>query len=151
MARPFGIPLAPLLLGLGGLLPFAALSGLVLLGGSRALGIGEMGAFRALVTYGAVIASFLGGIRWGVAVRDEARAGPTDYVLSVVPPLVAWAILALPPPSAALGLAVLIGGWGALDQDLPKRGLAPPWFGALRALLSGGAALALAVAWWASS
>lgn len=139
-----GIPAVPLALGLGGLLPFAGLAAVAVAGG--ALGFGAGDALRAIVLYGAIIASFLGGIRWGAALRGEGRADAADYVLSIAPALAAWACLLLEPGRSALALAALVAAWGFVDQDLPRRGLAPPWFGRLRAILSAGAALSLAAA-----
>ena len=92
-----GLPSSAAWLGAAGLIPFVvlALSAPFLPAAHRA------GALFALGAYGAVILSFLGGVRWGVAIA----AAPTDrdgttlagaLVLSVVPSLAAW--LALPRP-----------------------------------------------------
>lgn len=139
-------PLTPFLLGAAGLLPFGFLAILLLTGWHDALGLTAQGTEVALVTYGALIASFLGGIRWGVALREGGAAGPRDFALSVVPSLAAWACLALPGPWDLRALGALILLWGVVDQGLVRRGLAPSWFGPLRALLSGGAGLALLAA-----
>ncbi|MBV9079171.1 MAG: DUF3429 domain-containing protein [Methylobacteriaceae bacterium] len=136
------IPPAPLVLGLGGLVPFVVLTIVLLLGWGDRLPI----ARPALLTYGAVIASFLGGIRWGLALREADSAARFDLALSVVPSLLAWGCLALPRPFDLAGLAALILAWGFIDRDLPRRGLAPPWFGRLRLLLSTIAGLTLAAA-----
>jgi hypothetical protein len=129
-------------LGLSGLIPFIGLSALCLAGTGPVLGISPR---AALVVYGAVIASFLGGIRWGTALREP---GPSwrDLTLSVVPSLVAWACLALRAPLDLAGLGLLVLVWGLVDQDMPRRGLAPAWFGRLRLLLSGVAGLSLLAA-----
>ena len=82
------------------------------------------------MVYGAVIASFLGGIRWGLvaAEPDEGRV-TLDYVLAVVPSLLAWAELALPPAWDLQAGGALILLWGLVDQELIRRGLAPAWLG----------------------
>jgi hypothetical protein len=129
-------------LGLAGLLPFIGLSALVLVGTGPVLGIAPR---MALLTYGAVIASFLGGIRWGVALRGTDHA-PRDLVLSVVPSLLAWCCLALRAPFDLGALGILVLAWGLVDQDMPRRDLAPTWFGRLRLLLSGVAGLSLLAA-----
>jgi hypothetical protein len=138
------IPTVPLLLGAAGLLPFVGLALMRLTG----LGLEPEQAGAALSAYGAVIASFLGGIRWGLAVGrpDDAQPG-RDYALSVVPSLVAWfGLLMLPTRFELVLLALLIAAWGLLDQDLVRRGLAAPWFGRLRLALSAGAGLSLLAA-----
>ena len=141
------IPLVPLGLGASGLIPFVGLAALLLIGAHDILGWTAGGTRRALLTYGAVIASFLGGIRWGLAVTqpNPARAA-RDFVLSVVPSLLAWSTLAFPAPWDLRALGALIIVLGLLDQDLVGSGNAPSWFGRLRLGLSLGAGLALLAA-----
>lgn len=138
-----GAPPLPLWLGLSGLLPFWGLA----LAQASGLGFGwPAGTMaNALALYGATILSFLGGIRWGVAMGD-AGGRPRAYALSVLPQLAGWATLALPDPWRLAGLAVLILILGPLDRRLVRRGLAPPWFGDLRVVLSIGAGAALFLA-----
>lgn len=133
------IPPAPLLLGLAGLIPFWALAiGLLMHG---ALGVTPPQLDAALATYGAIIVSFLGGIRWGLAVP----AGDTgrNYLISVLPSLVAWALLAAPEPWRLVGLGLAALALGPIDLGLVRGGLAPAWFGTLRIILSVGAGIAL--------
>lgn len=143
MTSERAIPIVPLTLGLGGLVPFVALALLAVTGSASRIGVPADAARAALLAYGAVIASFLGGIRWGSALRESGRAAALDLVLSVVPSLIAWGALALPRPFDAGAMGLLLLAWGAVDQDLPRRGLAPAWFGRLRILLSGIAGLAM--------
>ena len=91
-----------------------------------------------------MIASFLGGIRWGAAAARNA--GNADYLLAIFPSLLAWAALAAPAPWDLRILGALVLAWGLIDQDLPRRGLAPLWLGRLRLVLSGVAGAALLVA-----
>jgi hypothetical protein len=139
---PRSIPTVPLILGLSGLIPFWVLAfGL----GAPGLRPWDSAALDfALVTYAAVILSFLGGIRWGMAVaKSERPDAAMHYVISVVPSLVAWALLILREPlrlGCLGGLALLLG---PIDQRLVPAGYAPPWFGRLRLILSCGAGLAL--------
>jgi hypothetical protein len=106
-------------LGFAGLLPFV--------GGALLVAAGPPawhdGALRALVTYAAVIVSFLGGIHWGAspsAERDNAR------LWGVVPSLLAWPMLLLPSARwALLGLAAsLIACWLVDRARFPSMGLA---------------------------
>ena len=133
------IPPVPLLLGLAGLIPFGALAlGLLLHG---VLGLAPPRLDLALATYGAIIVSFLGGIRWGLAV--PAGDAGRHYAISVVPSLAAWALLAAPEPWRLAGLGLVALALGPIDLDLVRSGMAPAWFGTLRLILSGGAGVAL--------
>lgn len=62
------------------------------------------GAAGALAAYGAVIVSFLGGIHWGLAMSGAGGQTPLRLAWGVVPSLLAWPALLLPP---AWSLAVL--------------------------------------------
>ena len=144
-ARPLGIPPALLALGLAGLIPFWGLALAILAHGAFGIDSGRLDL--ALATYGAIIVSFLGGIRWGLAARADEE-GFASYALSVIPSLVAWAALAAPAPwrLAVLGLVVI--ALGPIDLVLVRSGAAPAWFGRLRLILSTGAGVALLLAAW---
>ena len=137
-------PPSALALGAAGLVPFVALSGLVLVGRTELMGIATR---PALLVYGAIIASFLGGIRWGLAAC--LGLGLRDYGLSVVPSLLAWVACALPPPWDLRGMGLLVLAWGLVDQDFLRRGAAPHWLGRLRLALSAAAGFTLLAAGWA--
>ena len=136
------IPFAPLALGLAGLIPFWGLAIALLLRG--AFGLHPPALDWALATYAAIIISFLGGIRWGFAVRDTEGFAP--YAISVVPSLVAWAALAAPEPWRLMILGVVALALGPIDLELVRSGRAPAWFGRLRLILSTGAGVALLLA-----
>lgn len=107
-------------------------------------------AITALVTYSAVILSFLGGIEWGLAIRDESGTESTRAIalgLSTVSSLAAWALLWLPNPVWQVGaaLALIVGVWVA-DQWMAGRGLLPTWFVDLRTAASALVAASLAAA-----
>ena len=140
-----GAPPLPFLLGLGGLVPFWALALSKATGWPHAIPPGEIDGL--LATYAATILSFLGGIRWGVAVAtpEQARVA-IDYVFGVTPQLFAWGALFLPDPWRWIVLAVGVLALGPIDRNLVARGLAPDWFGRLRVMLSVGAGAALMVA-----
>ncbi len=138
-------PVLPFCLGLSGLLPFWFLA----LGRVTGIGLGFSpgGISLALAVYGATIVSFLGGIRWGLALGQEnQRQARTDYLVSVLPQLAGWTTLALPDPWRLLALAGLVLVLGPIDRSLVRRGLAPAWFGRLRIMLSVGAGAALFLA-----
>ncbi len=126
-------------LGVAGLLPF--------IGGAAAVALGPPAwhdtAARALIAYGAVIVSFLGGIHWGSptgAAHDAAR------VWGVVPSLLAWPLLLVPSSRFALiGLAAALALCWAVDRArFPAMGLAALL--PLRTLLSSVAILSCLVA-----
>lgn len=132
------IPVAPLVLGLAGLLP--PLTGAAAI----SLDLGGFGyvAREATLLYAALIASFLGGSWWAFASRAE-RPSWLLMLISVVPSLTAWAmLLALDALNAGTGLALLILLTPLVDLQLQRAALAPPWWLRLRIPLS----LTLAVA-----
>jgi hypothetical protein len=117
-------------LGWAGLLPFLAAAAALAWGPAAWHEPGQ----RVLVTYGAVIVSFLGGVHWGAptgAAHDGAR------LWGVVPSLLAWPMLLLPSTRLALlGLALALALCWAVDRArFPKLGLAALL--PLRTLLSG--------------
>ena len=130
------LPPLALLLGLAGLIPFAAC------GYGAVGGYGEPAA-QALAAYGAVILAFLGGVHWGFALPDPSgRGGAARLGLGVVPSLIGWvALLLVVAVSAEAGLALLVAGFAALtavESRAAKAGLMPPGYMALRYGLSAG-------------
>ncbi|MDP4002353.1 DUF3429 domain-containing protein [Methylobacterium sp. NEAU K] len=144
MARRNPVPISALVLGVAGLVPFLGFAALAVSGSDGGLSSIGLSPRTILSAYGAVIASFLGGIRWGAAAARNTGNG--DYVVAIVPSLVAWAAMAAPAPWDLRILGALVLAWGLIDQDLSRRGLVPLWLGRLRLLLSGVAGAALLVA-----
>jgi hypothetical protein len=125
------IPPAARTLGYAGVLPFIALA---LVPAFRDQGV-EAQAVRGFLTYSAVILSFLGGVRWGVATRFE-RVQWGALIISVVPSLWAFACLWWPNPIVAVwGLMLGFAAMGLADWLLPAPGSAA-WMIVLRARLS---------------
>lgn len=134
------IPLPARVLGLAGLLPFAAGALLVWCPIEPYAVFGT----RALGAYGAVILSFLGGVRWGALLDDAARLRRwLPLGLSVLPSLVAWAALLVPPAAMFTLLAVGLVLQYLSDRDAVATGELPAWYGSLRTVLSAGAVLAV--------
>lgn len=130
------------LIGLAGLLPFAATA----LGSFAAPDSWQGFAEGALIAYGAVILSFLGAVHWGLALRappEEAAMGPARLMLGVVPALLGWLALLLPDVFALTLLALSILGTAGVEQWARGRGLVPGDYLLLRWVLSIGAALCL--------
>jgi hypothetical protein len=144
MARVTTVPPVALVLGIAGLIPFLGFAFLSVSGGDAGLSTIGLSPRTVLSTYGAVIASFLGGIRWGAA---AARGGGgADYAIAIVPSILAWMALAVPAPWDLRLLGCLVLAWGLVDQDLPRRGLVPVWLGRLRFVLSAVAGVSLLAA-----
>lgn len=83
---------ATLRLGYAGLLPFVLGAALLWLVRPDA----HPYVAAALSGYAAVIVSFLGGIHWGLGFRARP-ADPSRFVWGVVPSLVAWLAVVMPP------------------------------------------------------
>jgi hypothetical protein len=111
--QPFAIAV---LLSVAGLIPFLVMGAVVLLDP-----LDTPIAIEGLVTYGAVILSFIGAVHWGFALRDTAHpAGGVPLtpaalgaerqllVFGVVPALIGWAALLVMLHFAAPALALFI-------------------------------------------
>lgn len=137
------IPAAALVLGLAGLLPFIA--GAAAQWARLPMLTADTGLKLAII-YGALILSFLGGIRWGTAIGpyDSGRQ-TTEFSASVLGSLAGLAAAFLP---AIPALALLIAGFlmqGLWDVMSVDAGRLPNWFGRLRMILTAGAVVSLVV------
>ncbi|HVF82931.1 MAG TPA: DUF3429 domain-containing protein [Sphingomicrobium sp.] len=139
------VPLAAALLGSAGLLP--PLVGAV-------VAYGDLGSFGPvaggfILTYAALILSFLGGSWWAFASREGQ---PRWWLLlfAVAPSLAAWAILPMRSTvEAGLWMAALIAVSPVGDAFIHRRGLAPAWWMRLRVPLSLILALLVGLTvWW---
>jgi hypothetical protein len=107
-------------------------------------------AIAALVTFAAVVLSYLGGVEGGLALQDQTGTEHTRaiaFALSSLPALAAWGVLWLPSPhwqlGAALGLFVAV--WFA-DLWLARQGLVPSWFVDMRTAVTAVVSVTLGVA-----
>ncbi len=117
-------------LGLAGLLPFLAAAALQWFSppGWRML------AVSALLTYGAVIVSFLGGIHWGLAMR--LTEPPAARLLwGVVPSLLGWLAILLDSPWGHAVLALSLVACFLVDRGTYRALGLSAWL-PLRALLT---------------
>tara|TARA_A100001037_G_C15145865_1_gene636278 strand:- start:2359 stop:2805 length:447 start_codon:yes stop_codon:yes gene_type:complete len=125
------VPHAAKWLGALGAIPFIVLAFATVISGST------HGISQALIAYGAVILSFLGGIQWGLAIAPS-ESGEADANLfrrlgwSVVPSLIAWGAMLLQVRAGLLVLAVAFVIVLLLDLQACRRGEAPPWYPNLR-------------------
>lgn len=122
LPSPEALPLRrwPAGLGYAGLLPFLALAGAAWL---APLPYRAQAGF-ALLAYGATIASFLGAIHWGLAMRGPLAPPGRLFVWGVFPGLMAWVALLLPLPQGLVTLALLLVICLAVDwRTYPLYGL----------------------------
>ncbi|NXJ03704.1 TMM69 protein, partial [Odontophorus gujanensis] len=96
------------------------------------------------VMYGAVIVSFIGGMKWGFAIPENSPAKPDwlNLANSTILPLLAWQALLLKDiTSSAVMLVISLGI--ALHYDLSLLPTYPLWFKGLRIVVTVVAALSL--------
>lgn len=135
-------------LAAGGALLFAVLAAALLSGETRI----RVPAIAGLVTLSAIILSHLGGIEWGLALRDGTgtdRTRATALGLSILPAMAAWGVFWLPSPQWQLGAsaALFLAVWGA-DLWLARQGLLPAWFVDLRTAITGAVVVILGIAYF---
>jgi hypothetical protein len=143
------IPRAPLILGLAGLIPFVWGALTYLIGplanwGAETLGPRFVGPYIQLF-YGSVILSFMSGVLWGFATKTEGSRAATGYALSVLPALWAFFMTGGGPTTAGMNLIFGFLGLLLLDAAFARWGLTPPWWMALRVLLTAVVVACLAV------
>lgn len=132
------VPRSAVLLGAGGLLPTLAAVAAVWLAPRDLAAFG----FSAGAIYGATILSFIGGAWWGLgAAGAEGPMLARILGLSVVPSLVAGAVLVVLSAETVTLLAFAFVAVLLVDQLLARSGQAPVWWLRLRIPLS----LAMAV------
>jgi hypothetical protein len=146
-AAPSDSPVHALIFRLGhaGLIPFGVLTLLVWIVNDQALPFVAL----SMAAYAALIVSFLGGLHWGVVwLRQSGSAGATldlptgkrHLVWGIVPSLLAWPGILMPPYAGLPWLGMLLIASYLVDRKLfPAIGLGP-WL-TLRFRLSAGAAL----------
>ena len=141
-------PFMARLLGLLGLLPF-------LLGG-LGVWLPILGDLRfalpiMVLAYGALIASFLGGVRWGASMQNQSSATQARHLLmSIVPSLIALVAFLLPLPQAFTLLIIMFLAQCVLDLMATDSGELAEWYAPLRLLLTSVAILCMASLIWHS-
>jgi hypothetical protein len=79
-------------LGYAGLIPFVLLAALLWIVHTDL----RSWLTIALTSYAALIATFLGGIHWGIAAQRPHHEQPFHYIWGVAPSLIAWLALIMP-------------------------------------------------------
>ena len=123
------------ILGYGGALPF--LCGAIIANQQVAL-LGIAPA-HFLLSYGAVILSFLGGLHWGRVITSPNANGRPDstwLIWSVCPSLLGWAALLLPVKVGAMVLSLGFLASLQIEQKMFREQIWPAWMRPLRLHLS---------------
>jgi hypothetical protein len=97
-----------------------------------ALGVERDYAILALRSYGAVIASFISGIHWGIAMQNNNRKTLWLLFFSNVVALMAWALLLYSAISAFIKLSFVFIVLITIDTILFRSHLIDSWFIKLR-------------------
>ena len=109
-------------LGYAGLLPFVLGAALIWIVRPDA----QPYVAAALSAYAAVIVSFLGGIHWGLGFRAQP-AEASGFVWGVVPSLIAWVGVVMPPYAGLVVLGVALIGCYLVDRRVYPRHGAAAW------------------------
>ncbi|SEI39785.1 Protein of unknown function [Allopseudospirillum japonicum] len=122
-------------LGYAGILPFVLT--LAMFWGTQ---LWQVWSLHAFLFYAAIILSFLGGIHWGLALRDSQNPLSPDtlqrLILSMAPSLLAWPALLLDEEQGLWVLAIgfVLTWW---YERLPaSRKRVPAWYLQLRTRLT---------------
>jgi len=141
-------PFGARLVGFAGLIPFAGTGVLSWISWPSDM---AQAALQAQLVYAAIILSFLGGIRWGIAMTKRGhfkRRAPdgfgSELALAGVPAVVGWGVLFISLPAALVVFSLFFTAQALSDLRAVKSQDAPDWFGPLRIQLTFFVVLALA-------
>ncbi len=110
-------PAIALALGYSGVIPFVVLAVCIALGFDlNALGITD--ANGKLISYGAVIISFIGAVHWGVAMHTSGSKQNLLFIYSVIPALVAWVWMFFNDRAALFGMGLTVAAMLFVDRQL---------------------------------
>ena len=106
-------------LGYAGLAPFVLLATLLWIVRVEQ----QSGVMMALLSYAALIASFLGGLHWGIAGKLAAREAGFHYAWGVAPSLLGWAAILVSARAGLLLAALTLAACYAVDlRTYPRVG-----------------------------
>jgi uncharacterized protein DUF3429 len=133
-------PRSAQLLGYGGLVPFAGTGVLAWISWPT-----EMAhtALQAQLVYAAIVLSFIGGIRWGIAMTKRGhfkRRAPeglgTEFALAAMPAIIGWLVLFAPAEVALVVFALFFAAQALSDRRAVQAEDAPDWYGPMRLQLT---------------
>ena len=123
-----------------GTVPFVVCVFFLLFGKMVGLGLYRPLAAQAIISYAAIVVSFLGGIQWGIGlstIDQQPHTARSLFLLSIVPSLLAWAMLFLPVSTSRIIVAIfLVGFVWIIDALLHLQKVIPDWFFRLRSIIS---------------
>ncbi len=135
------MPVPARAMGLAGLLPFTF--------GALAVCFApeiRAEAASALIVYGAIVLSFLGGVRWGFAMLEGGEGSWSAYGLSAIPSLLAWIGALTSGPEGLIILALALVLWFFAERANPPSLPLPAWYGRVRGVLTAIATVSLSAA-----
>jgi Protein of unknown function (DUF3429) len=136
-ADPMKMPIPAMLLGAMGAFPLTTLASAIVFG----FKVPGVDLVYALLVYGAIVLSFMGGVHWGLAMLKPGHGAGgryghasewRSYGASIIPALIAWVAVLIPIRFGALVMAVGFVGLLAYDLRCVRLGCAPSWFPSLR-------------------
>lgn len=136
-------------LGIAGLIPFLVLA--LWLAAIPVDHVWREMTTRLLTGYAAIVLSFLGGARWALAVAGNYSEARRDIALSILPAMLGWAVMFIPPHLAFVLLAVGFAAHGAWDALSGQAGVLPAWFVRLRTQLTAVVVVAMIIAFAATA
>ncbi len=126
------IPPVALWLGYAGLIPFVILASALWL----LPDIDQSKTQSALLSYGAIILSFMGAVHWGLAMASTTALSTRQFGVSVIPALLAWFAIFTPPVVNVSILIAAFAGLSLYDGLMAKKGVVPAWYPKLRTPLT---------------
>ena len=121
----------PIILGYSGLIPFITFSI-----GSWLPSPYSSYSETIIITYAAIILSFMGAIHWGAAMSNKETRHNRYYLTSIIPALAAWLSLLVPE---IFSLFILVTGFALLisyDIAVEKPQGFPAWYIPIRIRLT---------------
>ena len=135
------LPQLARLLGFAGLVPFIVLS----TGVWTTLPIMQNAHF-VLMTYAAVILSFMGAVHWGLAMSGSDTTAKVQLGASVLPALLGWVALLIPMLYGYMLLAACFIVLLMADKLASSKRLVPDWYLPMRMILTTIVVLCLLIA-----
>ena len=103
-------------------------------------------AHYLLLTYAAVILSFMAAIHWGLAMAQNSEIAKVQLGSSVVPALLGWLALLIHAPYGYFLLVICFLILYLADKNVNARGLLPGWYLPMRVVLTAVVVFCLVIA-----
>lgn len=147
-AAPRVLPPYAAVLGYAGLVPFVACAlAMLTVGEPRIRHVAE----HLLIGYGAVILAFLGGVHWGLVLREHSGRAAAMLAIGVMPALAGVASTFMAFEMAVVVQVAVFGGFWFYENRVLGPGLVPAPYLALRRWLSLAAIAALGLSLMSSA